>query len=154
MKPKIVNVSRDITGALNTIGKQQEAHIDENSAQMINDVMKVMMSVKPAWRTSFKTEDEINGYKKELCHALIKDNISFEQINSALDRVRKCPSPFMPSVGQFIEWTAKNKIKHPSHRIFDTSKLIENFTEEARQKNGKRVVSDIRSAIAKIRESS
>ncbi len=150
MKKTIVNVSKDIKGVLNTLENPQEAFIDENAAQMINVVMKVMMSVKPAWRTSFKTEDEINGYKQELCHAFIENKLTFKQIESGSKKVRQCPSPFMPSVGQFIQWCTEKKIKQPSHRVYNPDvKDITKITEEQRQKSGKQVVHDIRSQIAK-----
>ena len=64
-----------------------------------------MKAISPAWKQALSTQQEYNEYRAELIIALYEGGIrTNEQIKEGLKKARACSSPFLPSVGQFVEW--------------------------------------------------
>ena len=86
------------------------------SEAVLNIVMKSIRSIYPAWRTSVKSQAELDGLKAEWLIAFQESRIATDiQIKRGLAMARKDTNPFLPSVGQFIEWC---KPTHASHQEF------------------------------------
>ena len=86
------------------------------SETVLNIVIKSIRSIYPAWRTSVKSQAELDGLKAEWLIAFQESRISTDiQINRGLAMARKDTNPFLPSVGQFIDWC---KPTHASHQEF------------------------------------
>ena len=92
------------------VNQQNESEI------VLNIVIKAIRSIYPAWRTTIKTQAELDNIKKEWLTGFIDNNIKTDiQINRGLAEARKDTNPFLPSIGQFIEWC---KAPHASHVEF------------------------------------
>jgi len=86
------------------------------SEYVLNIVIKSIRAIYPAWRTSIKTQQELDNLKKEWLTAFIENKIKTDvQINRGLEQARKDTNPFLPSVGQFIKWC---KAPHASFQQF------------------------------------
>jgi len=95
-----------------------------NEETVLNITLNALRSIYPAWRTSVKSQQELNALKEQWLIAFKENNIRTDiQINRALKKCRQDTKPFMPSVGQFIKWC---KAPHASHQLFDNTKLLEN----------------------------
>ena len=76
-----------------------------SSEGIINNALTELKKTKTAWRTSFKSQLEVDGYKEHLLTACIENGINTqEQIDRGLSNARKDESDFLPSVGKFIGW--------------------------------------------------
>ena len=95
------------------------------SEAVLNIVIKSIRSIYPAWRTSIKSQAELDGLKAEWLIAFQESKISTDiQINRGLAQCRQDTNPFLPSVGQFIEWCKKP----PEIQLFN-NKMLENNRE-------------------------
>lgn len=91
------------------------------SENVLNVVINSLRAIFPAWRSSIKSQRELDELKKEWLIAFIENNIKTDiQINRGLKRARAETSPFMPSVGMFMSW-CKPPIQ--SHVEFNTRSL-------------------------------
>ena len=108
-------------GAMNELTSQVDA-MNNSSELVLNTVIKAIRAIYPAWRTSIKSQAELDSLKAEWLIAFKENRISTsEQIQRGLGRCRKDTQPFLPSVGQFIEYCKK---PHASHREFDEDRLL------------------------------
>ncbi len=73
--------------------------------QIVNQVMKSLRGIFPAWRNSIKTQEELNQVKSEWLIAFKENGINTsEHLEQGLRMARRCTTPYIPSVGLFIEW--------------------------------------------------
>lgn len=74
-------------------------------AKIINEIFKRLKGIYPAWRSAFKSEEELANMKREWTIGLYESNIrTSEQIALGLKNCRKQNSPFFPSIGEFIQF--------------------------------------------------
>jgi len=99
-----------------------ETKTAEQSEIVLNIVFKSLKGIYPAWRTSIKTQIELDNMKFEWLRAFIESNINTDtQINRALRCARADKNPFMPSLGLFLEWA---KPPTAAFNPYDTSKQL------------------------------
>ena len=102
-------LSTGTTQAGPTISKSKEAEI-------VNEIVKRLKKGRTAWRTTLKTDKDVNDWREELLIACIENKInSMEIINIGLAKARRDPSPFFPAVGEFVEWCIGEE-EHFEHR--------------------------------------
>lgn len=77
----------------------------EETAKIVNALFEKLISINPAYRACWKTDEDLSAAKKEWVLAFIENNLtSFEKLKNGLKETRKSTSPFIPSPGQFIAW--------------------------------------------------
>jgi hypothetical protein len=85
-----------------------EAQASEQSQIIVNQILKELRFCKTAWRSAFKSQLEVDGYREQLLKACVENNIhSQEQIDRGLSEARKDESDFLPGVGKFVQWCKK-----------------------------------------------
>lgn len=92
----------------NNIAEHQEKPvIDEFAKSIINRVFDNLAIIFPAWQYNWKTQQQIDGAKREWTKAFIENNIcTMEQISHGFSKARKSETDFLPSCGKFISWCA------------------------------------------------
>lgn len=81
------------------------AQTGESDRILINKLFKCMAAIKPAWKQAFDNTERANDAKREWLTAFQQNNINtIEQLEKGLAEARRDPSPFLPSIGQFIVW--------------------------------------------------
>jgi len=101
---------------LTTSTDQPKISGDQYAANIVNDLFKSLFAAKPGWRASFpnikdaaELDAAVNLLKKTWIKAFAENGINTkEQIQTAMRQVRKDPGRFLPSVGEFMEWTKPN----------------------------------------------
>lgn len=84
---------------------QEKPVIDEFAKSIINRVFDNLAIIFPAWQYNWKTQDQIDGAKREWTKAFIENNIcTMEQISCGFAKARKSETDFLPSCGKFISW--------------------------------------------------
>ena len=79
--------------------------IDEFAKSIINRVFDNLAIIYPAWQYNWKTQQQIDGAKREWTKAFIENNIcTMEQISCGFAKARKSETDFLPSPGKFIGW--------------------------------------------------
>lgn len=79
--------------------------IDEGSARVINALFAELKAVHPAWRHAWPDKVTEDAAKVSWTKAFTAAGMrSIEQIRFGIERCRQSGSPFMPSVGQFMDW--------------------------------------------------
>ncbi len=73
--------------------------------------MLELKSMKSGWRAAFKSQEELDRYKKQMIKACWENRVNTqEQLDRGLAKARIDESDFFPSVGKFIKWC-----KPPQH---------------------------------------
>ena len=75
-----------------------------NFVNVVNDIVKSLTAIKPAWKTAFSTKEQFNAYKKELTEELFANKVTMKQVEKGISRARSDVSPYLPSIGQFVRW--------------------------------------------------
>ena len=84
---------------------QEKPVIDEFAKGIINRVFDNLAIIFPGWQYNWKTQEQINGAKREWTKAFIENNIcTMEQISHGFSKARKSETNFLPSCGVFISW--------------------------------------------------
>ena len=84
--------------------------VEQDSADIVNQMFYKLKLIFPAWRQNFKTESEFLATKALWLETLIDEGVTTqEQIDRGLKAARNYPSAFFPSVGQFVTWSKKVK---------------------------------------------
>lgn len=79
--------------------------IDEASAKVIEKLFNELKSIFPAWRHAWPNDKAENNAKRTWTKAFIAARLSsIEQIRYGIEKSRRSGSPFMPSIGEFIQW--------------------------------------------------
>ena len=74
---------------------------DEKTIAIVNQLFKEIFAIKNAYRA--ETKDDLITIKRQWMLSFTENNIkSIEQLRTGLKRMRKEPSPFFPSPGEFI----------------------------------------------------
>lgn len=93
-------------------------NITDADRQIVNTVFSKLAAIFPAWKQAFDGPEGIREAKRTWLEAFMENEINtLEQINRGLVEAKKSTNPFLPSVGQFIEW-CRVKYVHPSHQQF------------------------------------
>lgn len=100
-------------------GATEKIRHSNDAERVVNQILLALKEMKTAWRTSFKTQAEVDGYREQLLIACVENNIKQqEQINQGLAAARKDPSDFLPSIGKFVQWCIDDGA-HWEHKAFD-----------------------------------
>lgn len=84
---------------------QEKPVIDEFAKNIINRVFDNLAIIFPAWQYNWKTQQQIDGAKREWTKAFIENNIcTMEQISHGFSKARRSKTDFLPSCGKFISW--------------------------------------------------
>ena len=84
---------------------QTKQVVTEETINFVNRVVKTILANSPAWSMSLKSSDSIDDYKQQLIKGFMENDVTqMSQVELGLKRIRKEPSNFLPSVGQFISW--------------------------------------------------
>jgi hypothetical protein len=79
--------------------------VDQQTAEIVNVVFNKLQGIFPAWRQAWPDDNALYNAKREWIAGFIQGGInSDEQLAFGFQQARKSNSPFMPNVGQFIEW--------------------------------------------------
>lgn len=106
---------------------------DSHVATIVNETLKQLIAIKPAWKAALGDKGAVAQWKKSWTVAFAQNGIqSLPQIELGIKRAQCDASPFLPSVGQFIEWCNPAGI--------DETEIIEAF---ARMIDRKRAANDI-----------
>jgi hypothetical protein len=72
---------------------------------LINKVFKSLKATFPAWQVAIKDPEIEAQARKEWLRGLLENGITSDlQIDAGLAKARAHNSPFLPSIGQFVEW--------------------------------------------------
>jgi len=84
----------------------------DQDADFINKLFKSLFAAKPGWRASYpglsglELDKAVEVTKRSWTKAFYENGInSDEQVKTAMRQARKDPNKFLPSVGEFMEWT-------------------------------------------------
>ena len=85
--------------------KQPKPLIDPASAQVVNALFAELKAIHPAWRSAWPNVESENNAKRSWTKAFTSAGMcSIEQIRYGIERCRAHGNPFMPSVGEFLNW--------------------------------------------------
>lgn len=83
----------------------QSNFVDEFAKRVIDKVFRELAVIFPAWKHNWKTQQEIDGAKKQWIKAFVENDINtMEQISAGFQIARKADTDFLPSCGKFISW--------------------------------------------------
>lgn len=72
---------------------------------LVTKVFDSLRAIFPAWRQAFANDADIANTKREWLTGLLEAGITdVGMIKAGLSKARRAKSPFIPSVGQFIDW--------------------------------------------------
>lgn len=99
--------------------KPQSDHGSPQSApDPVSRLFAALQGIFPAWRQAFATDAEAAEARRQWSAGLIDAGITDSAtIRVGLARARRSKSPFLPSVGQFVEWcreAARDRIGFPT----------------------------------------
>lgn len=98
----------------------------DESETIVNHILTELKKGKTAWRTSFKSQFEVDSYKEQLLSACKNNGInSMDKVEKGLKTSRDNPSPFLPDVGTFISW-CKPEPRHFEHLAIEQADKIHN----------------------------
>jgi len=72
--------------------------------QHIDEVIKQLAAVFPAWQAAIKTQDQANNLKRVWFDEVNRQGLTEEDLKQGLLKARQSDSPYLPSLGQFIGW--------------------------------------------------
>ena len=85
--------------------KPVNAVVDHESGLVINRLFRELKAVFPAWRNAWPTDEDEAAAKRSWTKAFISVGLTqLEQIHFGVEQCRLSGRPFMPSVGEFIQW--------------------------------------------------
>lgn len=99
---------------------EQVEQQSQSAAWEINNIFSQLQACFPAWRTTIKSQAELDVIKLTWAKALIEAKVSsMEQIKSGMAMARQSELDFFPSVGKFIKWCkdgAAKRLNLPDHK--------------------------------------
>ena len=79
--------------------------MEKNSGVLVNQVVKELMAIFPAWKKEMSKAGHQAEVKKQFMKAFVESRINtYEKLNYGLKKARNHDSPYFPSVGQFVSW--------------------------------------------------
>ena len=118
---KLTNVKQNLSSA-STITSGKATQDDK---AFINQLFLELAGIFPAWKQAFDGDEGVRAAKRNWMLGLIDQKITkLEQVEAGLSYARKQTTPFLPSVGQFIEWCKTIEIEpdYVSPRLDNPSK--------------------------------
>lgn len=105
----------------------------EKTAQTINFLFGELKSIFPAFKQAWPTDEHFNRAKLSWVKAFLDAGIiNLEQLRYGIKKCRLSDSPFLPSVGQFMEWcvpTPEEAGFPPVHEAFGLADKINRLHE-------------------------
>lgn len=90
----------------------------DNDRAFINGLFRSLQAIFPAWRQAFSDETAVNEAKRQWSLGMIEAGLTnADLIKAGLSRARRSKNPFIPSVGQFIDWcheAVRERVNFPS----------------------------------------
>lgn len=78
---------------------------EERAAWIFNRLISQLRATFPAAMANFKTQDDLNEFRRQWVLAFIENGItSMAQIDAGMKHARKQESPYLPSPGKFVSW--------------------------------------------------
>ena len=75
----------------------------EQNYKIVNKLFKTFVTIFPAFRQAWNTQNDFEAAKREWMKAFKLANLTdIEKIKRGVDKYRLAPTPFVPSPGQFI----------------------------------------------------
>jgi len=91
--------------ALAQIPVVQPIKVDQRTAEIVNTVFSKLQGIYPAWRQAWTDDAALDSAKREWIAGFIQGGItSDQQLAFGFQQARKDKSPFLPKVGQFVDW--------------------------------------------------
>lgn len=85
--------------------KPISAVADHESGLVVNRLFRELKAIFPAWRNAWPTAEDEAAAKRSWTKAFISVGLTqLEQIRFGVEQCRLSSRPFMPSVGEFIQW--------------------------------------------------
>lgn len=85
--------------------KASQSVMTQSDAKFIGMLFSQLKNIFPAWRVAFPTPESEAGARHEWSVGLIDANCTTrEQLSRGLKKARLSASPWLPSVGMFIDW--------------------------------------------------
>lgn len=82
---------------------------DDKTIEIVNQIFKDLFRIKPAFKQAFPSQDDLLSTKRHWLAAFKDSRIhSIEMIKNGMKEIRKSPSPFFPSPGEFIKLCSIN----------------------------------------------
>ena len=99
------------TETVKQFSQTQRTGDTEQDRVFVNELFKQLAGIFPGWRAAFPDEQIANQAKRQWLTGLVENGVTTpEQIEMGLKAARSADTPFIPSVGQFIEWTKDNRM--------------------------------------------
>ena len=77
----------------------------EHVAQIFNELFNQLRAAFPAAMANFRTQAELNEFRRQWLLAFHENGIStLEQVSAGMRVARRQERPFLPSPGQFVAW--------------------------------------------------
>lgn len=96
------------------IGSASQSDLRQ-AGELVNKIFAGLKAIFPAWAAALKDQDYQDRAKAEWLKGLIENDITTDyQIEAGFTKARAHNSPFLPSIGQFIEWCNQaTGVNHP-----------------------------------------
>lgn len=108
-----------------------EKKFNADSYQVINTLFNQLESIFPAFMKAWPNEDVLKAGKKNWLLALVENNINtLEKLQIGLKKARQYGKPWVPSIGEFIQWCK------PSLQDYGLPEPFEAFKEACRNAHG------------------
>ena len=110
--------------------------------QHIDEVIKQLAAVFPAWQAAIKTQDQANNLKRVWFDEVNRQGLTEDDLKQGLLKARQSDSPYLPSLGQFIGWCQPAKFPTVERAwqiaaMSSTNPITNPFIAEAVKRTGK-----------------
>jgi hypothetical protein len=114
------------------------------SEQVINKIFIELAAIYPAWKNAFPNQQALDECKRQWMKAFKETELDkWEYIERGLKEARADKNPFLPSVGQFVDWCRWNEQRdNPEWFMKGLSEEQKNMIRE-----GNRIANEQRKAI-------
>lgn len=83
----------------------RRVEMNDESSRVVNALFRELKAIFPAWRNAWPKPEDEAAARQSWVKAFTAANMrSLDQIRYGVELCRQSASPFMPSVGEFIEW--------------------------------------------------
>lgn len=79
--------------------------MERTDRDFVNQLFRGLQAIFPAWRQAFDSDEAVAEAKRQWTMGLVEAGLtSSDVIRAGLSRARRSKNPFIPSIGQFIDW--------------------------------------------------
>ena len=104
--------------------------MSEQVESIINKLFFELKGIFPAWKNAFEDQAHLNEAKRQWLKAFMEVELNqWEWIERGLSKARQANTPFLPSVGMFIEWC---RVEQPTQYQIEMAKVKQEI-EQAKQ---------------------